>query len=124
MYKIDYIELNLQPIKNDLIMDKKIKISVPVVVGKRKRNWVAYCPALKTYGYSDKSKEDALKDFDSAIKTFLHVHTTLGTLNKTLLNFGWVRKEKKIEAPNINLVKTQFKSPTNTTREVDIPAFC
>ncbi len=105
-------------------MDNKIKISVPVVVGKRRKNWVAYCPALKTYGYSDKSKEDALKDFDNAIETFLHVHTTLGTLNKTLLNFGWVRQEKNIKAPVISTANKNFKSVSKTTRKLDIPAFC
>jgi hypothetical protein len=105
-------------------MDNNIKIKLHVVVGKRTKYWVAYCPSIRTYGYSDKSKEAALKDFDDALKTFLHVHTTLGTLNKTLFNFGWVRKEKKIEAPHINMGKNRFKSATETTRQVDIPAFC
>ena len=118
-----YIQCTFTLKKGDK-MQNSVKIKLNVVVGKRTNYWVAYCPSLKTYGYSNKSKDDALKDFDDAVKTFLHVHTTLGTLNKTLLNFGWIRKEKQIEAPQINMVKTKFKSSTHTTRQVDIPAFC
>lgn len=105
-------------------MNNNIKISVNVIVTKRTKFWVAYCPVLKTYGYSDKSKDAALKDFDDAIKTFCHVQATLGTLNKTLLNLGWRRVEDSILAPKLNSHISPFRSKAATSRQINIPAYC
>ena len=107
-------------------MNNQLSISVPVVLLKKKesKKWIAYCPVLKTYGFSTKSQEDALKDFDSAIETFFHVHHTLGTLNKTLLRFGWVRSEKKFEIPKIHSDLPPFRTRKGqTTRKINVPAF-
>lgn len=104
-------------------MKNKIEISVPVIVTKRKKYWVAYCPILKTYGYSDKDKGSALKDFDSAIETFFHVQNTLGILNQTLLNLGWKRKEKALTLPKINSHIAPFRQSSPVNRKINVPAF-
>jgi hypothetical protein len=106
-------------------MKNEITISIPVIVTKRSKFWIAYNPSLKTYGYSDKSKEAAFKDFDAAIKTFFHVQDTLGTLNKTLLGLGWIREDKQINVPKINSHIPPFRTNVgNTTRQIQIPASC
>jgi hypothetical protein len=103
-------------------MSNQFKISVPVIVTKRTKFWVAYCPILKTYGYSSKGKDAALKDFDDAIKTFFYVQDTLGTLNKTLLNLGWVRKERNLTIPRIHSNLSPFRGKNSTSRKIQLPA--
>lgn len=107
-------------------MNKGVNISVQVIVTKRSKLWIAYCPALKTYGSSAKSKEGALKDFDEAIQTFFHVQEALGTLNKTLLNFGWQRNitSKSIKAPKLNSTVAPYRNNNSTTRQINVPALC
>lgn len=106
-------------------MENKYNIQVQVVVFKRQKYWIAYCPALKTYGYSKEDAEDALKDFDNAIDTFLHVQETLGTLNQTLLKLGWKRGNKTIEAPkyfNSDLSNNRGRNSRKRERQISIPA--
>lgn len=67
----------------------KIRLLIPVTVFKKTDNWVAYCPVLKTFGYSKESSEGALKDFDDAISTFFYVQDKLGKLDETLRSLGW-----------------------------------
>lgn len=105
-------------------MPEAIEIQVGIVVTKRKKYWIAYCPALKTYGYSSVSKERALEDLDTALQTFFHVQETLGTLNKTLLNLGWQRGSRSIKAPTTYSDTLPFRKPKpTTTRQVNIPAY-
>lgn len=78
---------------------KNVKISVEVAVFKRTKYWIAYAPALKTYGYSAKSEKDALKDFEKAIKVFLEVHSKLNSLREVLLNLGWTHSDSTLQSP-------------------------
>jgi hypothetical protein len=108
--------------------NQHFKIKVPVVVRQNIENnrWIAYCPILKTYGYSNLSEEDAFSDFDDAIETFFYVQNQLGTLNRTLLNFGWTRKEKelKFEIPSIHSDLPPFRLKSGqTSREINLPEF-
>lgn len=101
------------------------EILVPVFLSNRKGCWVAYSPVLKLYGYSEKSEQDSLEDFDKAINTFFHVQHTLGTLNKTLLSLGWTRNNKNVSAPG--KVYSSEVSPfrhknSQTQRQILLPA--
>lgn len=82
---------------NDELNSKSISITVAVY--KKTEYWIAYSPALKTFGYSKENEESALTDLDRAIETFFHVQNTLGTLPIALKNLGWTRVEQKIEQP-------------------------
>ncbi len=77
----------------------QFKINVPLIVFKRTKFWLAYCPPLKTYGYSLEGPDHAVEDFDNAIKTFLHVHAKLNTLNEVFLNLGWTRTDDHYDLP-------------------------
>ena len=79
-------------------MEKTI-LKVGITVRKKERNWIVFCPALKTFGYSPDSEAAALEDFDNAVKTFFFVQTTLGTLNQSLHSLGWTRGKSTVEAP-------------------------
>lgn len=107
-------------------MTNGFKISVPVVVLQRKDYWFAYCPFLKTFGYSATDKEAALKDFDAAINTFFYVQAKLGTLNQTLLSLGWKQGRENVAAPD-QIISSDFSpyrsaSADKTTREILVPA--
>lgn len=71
----------------------KVSVRISVVAYKKSKYWIAYAPSLRIFGRSDISEKDALKDFDKAVDVFLHVHETRGTLQTTLENLGWTRKE-------------------------------
>lgn len=108
-------------------MSKPYKISVPVLVVKRRDLWIAYCPFLKLYGYSEQSKDAAKDDFDKAIDTFFEIHATLGTLNQALLSLGWTRGNDKVNAPtkNFNSQISPFRNPDKveqSERQIAIPA--
>jgi hypothetical protein len=78
---------------------ENFNITIPVVTYKKREYYIAYSPALKTFGYSKESEQGALEDFDKAVSIFLQVQKKFNTLNEALLNLGWVRKEQEIEQP-------------------------
>lgn len=99
-------------------------IQVPVAVFKRTQYWIAYCPHLKTFGYSEVSSEEALKDFDGAIKTFFYVHVKLNTVEKALLKLGWSSRDGEYDPPkyfNVNVDELRGIKSTQKSREVQIP---
>lgn len=105
-------------------MKNLIKIQVQIAVFKRREYWIAYSPALKTYGYSKHNVDEALEDFDIAINTFVHVHTKLNSLNQVLLDLGWTRNDKSFEVPKFNIAslgELRGIKSTSKNREVLIP---
>ncbi len=85
-------------------------VNIPLLVAKRTKFWIAYSPHLKTYGYSSKGPEDAIKDFDRAIETFFFVHEKLNTLNKVLLKLGWERIDNHFNLPKFFNTELGFGS--------------
>lgn len=78
-------------------MDKEIidlDVKIPVSVYKRSEYWIAYSPALKVFGYSKQNADEALNDFDRALKTFIFVHSELNTFDNDLKNLDCLRKLK------------------------------
>lgn len=71
---------------------KKIARTIVVIAYKKSEYWVAYCPELKIFGFSKKNINDAISDFEIALKTFLEVHAELGTIVKSLIKLGWIRE--------------------------------
>jgi hypothetical protein len=72
-------------------MESGYKVFIPLSVLQKTNYWIAYCPVLKTFGYSNVSKEAAIKDFDDALATFFHVQDNLGKLDETLRSLGWTK---------------------------------
>ena len=76
------------------------KIQVKVFTVQRHGCWIAYCPALKLYGFSQSGETAALDDFDRAIDTFVSVQSETGKLDETLKTLGWEKHDRQLAAPN------------------------
>lgn len=102
------------------------KISVTVFTVKRHDLWVAYCPALKLYGFSEHGEDAALDDFDSAIDTFIQVQAQLGKIHETLNALGWKRDDHKYNVPTRSYQSTvspfRGEGARSTNRQIPIPA--
>lgn len=103
-------------------MANAVKIKVGVTVRKEERNWIIFCPALKTYGYSTQSETAAFADFDNAVKVFFHVQNTLGTLNQALSSLGWTRTKKEVSAPKYFNTKKPIDGGTKKERQISVPS--
>jgi hypothetical protein len=101
-------------------------ISVPVVTYKKSEYWIAYTPALKTFGYSRTSEKEALKDFDRAVETFFWAQEKLGSLENALENLGWKRIHSERHQPkhfNMSLGNLiPGRTANKTERLIKIPA--
>jgi len=105
----------------------KGSVKLTLAIYKRREYWFAFSPALKLFGYSKASAEEAIADFDKAFDTFLFVHTKLGDLQGTLLKLGWTRKDHTIDPPayfNSEELINSIYGPnfSKREREVAIPA--
>ncbi len=76
---------------------KGCKISVNIIIDVRKleRNWIIYSPELKTFGYSEVSKDEAIKDFREALEIFFEVQLERGTLDAFFETHGWQSTDHK-----------------------------
>lgn len=73
--------------------------TIPLIVKKKERNWIAYSPQFKTFGYSSEGESQAIDDFGKALHIFLKVHTERQTLNKALTVLGWSKLKDSFEQP-------------------------
>lgn len=104
-----------------------IKIQLQLAVYKKRDYWIAFCPALKIFGYSREGEEGALKDFDRAIDTFLYVHEKRNSLENALKNLGWKRDDHHFDIPkffNTDLSALTGKTIEQREREIIFPIAC
>ncbi len=102
----------------------KIKLQIPLLIGKQGDYMVAYCPALELSSFGETEKE-AERSFDEALQLFLKETHERGTLEKCLLDLGWSlqKKPKPIYTPPLvkqNATKG-FESPVWINEQVAIP---
>lgn len=106
-------------------MSTPTKISVTVFTVRRFDCWVAYCPALKLYGFSEEGEDAALDDFDSAIDTFLQLQRKSGKINETLTTLGWKRHDRTFDVPKRNFTSTvspfRDQNAKSTNRQIPVP---
>ncbi len=81
--------------------DKTILLEskVSLVIKKKERYWIVYSPHFKTFGYSNKNENNAIKDFDRALGLFFDIHLKRRTLEKALIKFGWKKIDNTFEKP-------------------------
>jgi hypothetical protein len=106
-------------------MSTPTKISVTVFTVQRHGCWVAYCPALKLYGYSEQDEGSALDDFDKAISAFVEIQTQLGKIHETLTSLGWGRRDHSYKVPReykSTISPFRGESAHSTTRQIPIYA--
>lgn len=80
-----------------LSMKKAHAFSLPIIISREGKHYVAYCPALdlSTVG---KTEADAKRMFHEAAELFFEELVAMGTLDKALSDLGW-QKDKKTHRP-------------------------
>ena len=74
----------------------EIQIENPLwLIKKTKKNWVAYSPQFRVFGYSPKSEEVAIEKLRKSLDLFFEVHAERDTIPKALEYFGWKKQQKK-----------------------------
>jgi hypothetical protein len=108
-------------------MSKPTKIVVTVFSVKRHDCWIAYCPALKLYGFSEQGEDAALDDFDSAIETFIMVQQQTGKLDETLTTLGWKKHNHAYGVParsfKSSISPFRGENARTSDRQIPIPAY-
>lgn len=81
-------------------------ISLPVVILKEGKHFVAYTPALDV-ATSGKTYEQVKERFTEIVEIFLEELVEKGTLNKVLSELGWQRRQKEWFPPVVVANETQ-----------------
>lgn len=82
-------------------MHKAVKLfNLPVTFLKEDEQFVAYTPALDL-STAGKTLEEAKKNFTEAVEIFFDEIVAMGTLEDTLLDLGWKKKNEDFIPPVI-----------------------
>lgn len=84
----------------------KYNVSLPLLIIKEGRYFVAYTPALDL-ATSGKTYNQAQERFVEAVEIFFEELVEKGTLGKVLSELGWQRREKEWAPPVIVANETQ-----------------
>lgn len=105
-----------------------IEVELDVMLVKEGDFWVALAPALRVTGYG-KTQAEAKKSFAVEADIFIEETAKRGTLEKLLIEYGWVLSKDNFQPPTgvdqasvMNLLHAQAGKPTFFTRKVAIPA--
>jgi hypothetical protein len=79
---------------------KQLSFSLPVLVTKQGKRFVAYTPALDI-STSGKSAKDVKEKFAELANIFLEEIMERGTANDVLAELGWKKAQKKWTPPQI-----------------------
>lgn len=77
--------------------EMKVDVNIPVSIFKEDNTFIAYCPVLDI-STSAKSFEQVRSRFHQVVDIFFEETIEKGTLDETLLNYGW-KKEKRTWSP-------------------------
>jgi hypothetical protein len=80
--------------------NKNLSFSLPVVITKQGRRFVAYTPALDI-STSGKSEKEVKEKFEELTNLFLEEIVEAGTANEVLAELGWKKEQKKWAPPQI-----------------------
>jgi hypothetical protein len=86
---------------------RKITINCLIAFITDNERFVAYSPHLRIVGYG-RTSEEAMADFEVAIKQFMAFHYKNKTLEKKLVKLGWVIENSNTKAPNDFSVPTEL----------------
>jgi hypothetical protein len=97
--------------------DKRIEVSLSLIVFKDGDDTIAYCPALDVYGYGT-TEIEAKKSFEISLSEFFRYTLNKGTLNSQLEQLGWkIKRNSRFTPPDFSILlnKNQdFKTIFNT----------
>ena len=105
-----------------------LHVSIEVMLVKEGDYWVALAPALRITGYG-KTQAEAKKSFAIEADIFFEETAKRGTLEKLLIEYGWVLSKGNFQPPVgvdatsvVNLLQAQVGKPTFFTSKLAIPA--
>ncbi len=105
-----------------------LQVDVAVMLVKEGDYWVALSPALRVTGYG-KTQAEAKKSFAVEADIFFEETAMRGTLEKLLIEYGWVLSKGNFQPPTgvdqvsvANLLHAQAGKPTFFTSKLAIPA--
>ncbi len=81
-------------------MKTNVAFSLPVVITKQGKRFVAYTPALDI-STSGKSEKDVKQKFNELAHLFFEEITEAGTVQQVLTELGWKKKERKWNPPQV-----------------------
>ena len=91
--------------------NKNLPFSLPVVITKQGRRFVAYTPALDI-STSGKSEKEVKEKFEELTNLFLEEIVEAGTANEVLAELGWKKEQKKWAPPQIiSSMSVDFRIP-------------
>lgn len=92
----------------------KYSFSLPVVMFREGKNYIAYTPSLDL-STSGKSYEQAKKRFEEVVEVFFEEVQERGTLEKVLTGLGWEKIKREWTPPAIVATETQtFQIPLSS----------
>ena len=83
-----------------------IRLEYAVLSNANKTRFIAVAPHINIVGFG-KSEDEAVKDFDKAVKCFIHFHEKNKNLHAKLLTLGW-----KVADNYETIAPKQFSVPT------------
>lgn len=104
-----------------------LRVSIEVMLVKEGDFWVALAPSLRITGYG-KTQAEAKKSFAVEAEIFFEETAKRGTLEKLLIEYGWVLSKSNFQPPSgvdtvsvTNLLHAQAGKPTFFTSKLAIP---
>lgn len=90
---------------------KNLSYSLPVMISKQGKRFIAYTPALDI-STSGKSEKEVKERFAELANIFLEEIVEMGTANEVLTELGWKKIQKQWTPPQIISTNTvSFKAP-------------
>ena len=78
-----------------------------IAVKARAGSWTVFSPDLKVLGYSNKSRSEALKDFEVNLTAFFAYHIKEKSIDRVLEKFNW--KKQGAFIPFISSKRPKFE---------------
>jgi len=99
--------------RNANYKNENLVLSVPFVVKKTKRGYMAECLDLNIVTQGKNLKESR-KNITEAINLHMKSASELGIIDEELEKLGVVRKNNKLEIPDSEIIKTPIRIPMHS----------
>jgi len=84
-----YIKLN----EDDEGNIHSVEWNLPYLRASKDGGHCVISPLIKALGFSNKSEDDAYRDYENDVNLFFQVHIKRRTLKTALTSLGWVRQD-------------------------------
>lgn len=81
-------------------MKKQLTCSLPVIISREGKHYIAYSPALDLSS-AGKTQAEATRHFHEAAEAFFEEVIEMGTLKEVLTQLGWQKTKTTFQPPKI-----------------------